>query len=94
MKASTRSVYKCDHCDRRPYLSRSACARHEAMCFGNPDRSKCPACNKTGRVSVADYQSVDCEACETWSAIQSWIREGKSFYEAACLARAEGDVSE
>lgn len=44
----TRPRFRCDHC-RKTGVAESI-ARHEQICWKNPDRL-CPTCNNTGEVS-------------------------------------------
>jgi hypothetical protein len=58
MKASERTVYKCDYCGKN-YLMKHACGNHEKYCGKNPDnRHACFTCN---HLSV-DRESVGNES--------------------------------
>jgi len=49
MKQSQKTVYQCDHCNKK-YFVKSACEKHEQWCHKNPENKK--ACS-------------DCKFCKT-----------------------------
>lgn len=38
------TMYQCTHCYKRKYVSKSACQKHEEICFYNPDTKSCATC--------------------------------------------------
>ena len=64
--------YKCEFCNRKAYVSKSACLFHENRCFRNPNRS-CTTCGNTGTEFfdalganlgvIPDAESRDCVSC-------------------------------
>lgn len=67
----SRPRYRCDYC--RYVATESAVARHEKICWKNPDRI-CPACSNTGFYDGGGtpeygYEQIPCHYCtKRWDA--------------------------
>jgi ribosomal protein L37AE/L43A len=64
IEVKTLQKYKCDFCKKRGI--KSAIARHEKVCFRNPDRF-CENCKNTGKVEDAEYGLIDCHFCSRFN---------------------------
>lgn len=66
-----RTIYGCDFC-KRTNVRKATMARHERVCYHNPDR-ECPICDGSGRIVEWEghYKIQDdaCPGCETWKSI-------------------------
>ena len=65
MKIETRTIYKCDHCNKL-YQMRHWCEIHEEGCFHNPDNHRdCFTCvhliKKDHEISFDTYMGEQCE---------------------------------
>ncbi len=50
MKEATKTMYKCDHCNKW-YQRKHACINHEEICFNNPENSRpCFSCHYLEKV--------------------------------------------